>query len=757
MNEFRGYIAPILRWWWLVILSCIISGVASYFVAIRLPKVFEASAILVVGSAGSNANPSPIDFGVGSSLAQYYQRLAQSTLVQNRVKSALGGVATLPEYAISTADNLLTISVTDTSPELAQAVALALANEVIAQSPSAANPASDERRAFIESQLSQLQTDIQATDAEIVRLRQELATLESAVEIENVNVEIAAQQQKKTGLQANYTELLNSLGDSNVNQVRLLQPPSIPEVPVGPNVRLIVLAAALGGALLAVGAAYLIEFLDDTLRGSDDIPSLTGGLAVIGHIVDLEKGKDGALLTVADKPRSPAAEAFRSLRTNLEFAGVERPLRAVLVTSAAEEDGKSTVALNLALSLAQSGKRVALVDADLRKPTLHEALGIRNVEGLTDLFRKSVHVSDVLRTWKNDRVLVMTSGELPPNPTELLSSRRMDQILAALREMVDIVVVDATPFFIADAWVLAAKVDGIVWVSRPGHTRKGALRTLLTQAKRTGTTVLGIVLNRLSKSNSSYATRYSYLSHYYGEAPKQLEAPIVPEPGDLNGLQPLLRGKQRDEGALAEPAANVNGNVNGNGNGTANAVGHRVEVLPALPPEPPTTERGKVSLDLLYALSYELASQMDLNELMQRILKMTLESVGAASGSMIAIDQRGEPIEGVMIYDGRTYNQNADQLKDVVTRGLAGWVIENRRPVVLNNTSEDPRWLNRSWDENEREPRSAISVPLMADDRVVGVLTLVHPRANHFTRDDLSLLTAIAVGISFNGGAYANR
>ncbi len=749
MSEFRGYIVPLLRWWWLIILSCIISAVASYYVAIRLPKVFEASATLVVGSADLNPNPSPIDIGVGSSLAQYYQRMAMSTLVQNRTRSALGGIEILPEYTAASADNLLEISVTDTSPELAQAVALALANEVINQSPSATSEDQQAQQEFIRNQLNQLQVDIEATDAEIVSLRQRLATLESAVEIESVNIEIAAQQQKKTGLQANYTELFATLGDTSVNQVRLLQPPSLPTIPVGPNVLLIVAAAALGGMLLATGAAYLIEFLDDTLRADDDMALVTGGLSVIGHIVNLEKGKDGALLTVADKPRSPAAEAFRSLRTNLEFAGVDRPLRVVLVTSAAEEDGKSTVALNLALSLAQSGKRVALIDADLRKPSLHEGLGIRNTEGLTDLFRKSIHVSEVLRTWKNDRVLVMTSGELPPNPTELLGSRRMDQILVALREMVDTVIIDATPFFISDAWVLAAKVDGIVWVARPGHTRKGALRTLLTQARRTGTTVVGVVLNRLNKSNSGYATRYSYLSHYYGEAPKQLEAPIVPEPGAMGGLQPMLRGKQRDEGTVAEPA--VNGNANGSGSN------HRVEVLPALPPEPPTSERGKVSLDLLYALSYELASQMDLNELMQRILKMTLESVGAASGSMIAIDQGGEPIEGVMIYDGRTYNQNAEQLKDIVSRGLAGWVIENRRPVVLSNTSEDPRWLRRTWDEKDTEPRSAISVPLMADDRVVGVLTLVHPRANHFTRDDLSLLTAIAVGISFNSGAYANR
>jgi capsular exopolysaccharide synthesis family protein len=391
---------------------------------------------------------------------------------------------------------------------------------------------------------------------------------------------------------------------------------------------------------------------------------------------------------------------------------------------------------------------VALVDADLRRPSLHTVLGLTNQEGLSDLFRKPLHVSDVLRPYKGNRVLVMTSGDLPPNPTELLGSRRMDQIMSALREVADVVIVDGPPFFISDAWVLASRVDGLLWVTRLGFTRRGALRSLLGQARRTGAYLVGMIFNRLPKGQSNYATRYSYLSHYYGKdaaaTQKQIEAPGV-EPSERL-LQPMLREKQEASvvAGQAEPESQYTN-------------GHRVEVLPALPPELPTTERGKVSLDLLYALSYELASQLDLNELMQRILKMTLESVGASSGSMIAVDPKGEPIEGVMIYDGRTFTSEPQQLKDVVAKGLARWVIENRRPVVLNNTADDPRWLNRTWDEDPAEPRSAIAVPLMADDRVVGILTLVHPKANHFTRDDLSLLTAIAVGISFNSGAYAGQ
>ena len=186
-------------------------------------------------------------------------------------------------------------------------------------------------------------------------------------------------------------------------------------------------------------------------------------------------------------------------------------------------------------------------------------------------------------------------------------------------------------------------------------------------------------------------------------------------------------------------------------------VSQRVKVLPVLPLESPSTNHSQVTLDMLYARSWNLASEMDLNELLQRSLKMTSKRVGATSGSFIAIDQHGEPIEGVMVYEGRTFNQSADQLKDVVNNGLAGRISENRCPVLLENASEDPRWLKRSRDEKEPKPRSAISVPLIADEHVVGVLTLVHPEANHFSRDDLSLLTVIAVGLTFNSGAYANR
>ncbi len=161
------------------------------------------------------------------------------------------------------------------------------------------------------------------------------------------------------------------------------------------------------------------------------------------------------------------------------------------------------------------------------------------------------------------------------------------------------------------------------------------------------------------------------------------------------------------------------------------------------------TERARASLELLYSISRELAAQLDLRRLLQRILQLTLENVGATSGSILVLDEGGQVTEGALAYGGRVHDHTAAQLADTFERGLAGWVVEHRQAALLASTHEDPRWLRRPKDD---EARSAVSVPLVAHERVVGVLTLVHPQAGHFTSEDLTLLTAIAdqAGIAVN-------
>ncbi len=157
-------------------------------------------------------------------------------------------------------------------------------------------------------------------------------------------------------------------------------------------------------------------------------------------------------------------------------------------------------------------------------------------------------------------------------------------------------------------------------------------------------------------------------------------------------------------------------------------------------------------LNLVHGILSQLDEQADPNDFLQHLLMLSVEGIGAASGSVVLVDGDGRASEGAMLYDGKVQQQTAPEFEDVVTRGLAGWVVQNREAALVQNTSEDPRWLSRAWEKNEDSVRSAISVPLTNRDEVVGVMTLVSGRTHPFTLEDMALLTAIAVTVSLNKG-----
>lgn len=163
-----------------------------------------------------------------------------------------------------------------------------------------------------------------------------------------------------------------------------------------------------------------------------------------------------------------------------------------------------------------------------------------------------------------------------------------------------------------------------------------------------------------------------------------------------------------------------------------------------------SVERAQSSMQMFYKISQEFADKLDLHNLLKRILKLTLESIGAESGSIAVMDEKGEIIDGAVAHSGQFQTSSFDDMAAVMQSGLAGWVIENRRPALVNNTKEDPRWLRRDWEDAHTSSRSAISVPLMTHDRVVGVVTLSHPEPGKFTMEDLAMLTAITITISYS-------
>jgi capsular exopolysaccharide synthesis family protein len=215
-------------------------------------------------------------------------------------------------------------------------------------------------------------------------------------------------------------------------------------------------------------------------------------------------------LVTLTQPRSAAAEAYRTLRTSLEFSSLDRELRTVVVTSSAPDEGKTTTLANLGVALAQAGRRVLLVDADLRRPALHRAFGLPNAAGLTTMMlEESALARPPLQAGPVAGLRLLTSGPLPPNPAELFAGRRMDDILARLRDEADLVLFDAPPLIaVADATVLAARVDGVILVVQAEKTRREHVQRAKTMLDRVNAHLIGAVLTevKLDRSVSYYGS-----------------------------------------------------------------------------------------------------------------------------------------------------------------------------------------------------------------------------------------------------------
>lgn len=739
MDEILRYLRPVLRWWWLMAIAAVLAGVSAFFFTQDLPPTYNAVATLQVGRTLTSTNPNSGEYELAARLANTYANLAYRSVVVDQVKQTLN-LEELPRFEARPQVNgqLLDIAVTDSSAEMAAAVANALAYELIRQVPMQGDTA---RQDFVQNQLNRLQADIIANQGEVDRLQIDLGSARSASELAALREQQRLLNERAEQLQTNYARLLSSTSQGANNTLSVYQEAFVPTVPQDANRWLVLGLAVVGAMTMAAAFAYLIEYLDNTLRRSEDIGQLLP-YPVVGSIAEMRKSRALGMVSIGEELWSPAAEAFRALRTNLEFAAVDAPIKTILVTSAQPGDGKSSVAYNLALMIARGDKRVVLLDADLRRSSLNELPGLSRHAGLSDVFRNRVTLHEAGHVLDESTLTIIPSGTPPPNPTELLASRRMNQVLQQLSEEYDVVIVDGPPFLVSDAWVLASKVDGVLVVVRPGYTPRQAARVMAEQLRRVNARVLGVTLNRVRRGRDYYMSNYA-MSNYYGGLTYANEAAISRENrAAVNPMQAMWQriqamrpphGKERGMPVAAEDPARH----------------QRVEVMsPTL--SQPNDQRARASADVLYALSRQLAAQMDLTELLTHILQMTMQSVGAASGSIIVLDDTGNIIEGAMAYAGKVHKQTAEQLADVVRTGLAGWVIEHRQAALVPDTGKDPRWVRRTWQEQKPESRSAISVPLLARDRVVGVLTLVHPQTGQFNRDDLSTLTAIAVGISFN-------
>ena len=537
--DINAYIKPIIKWWRLLAITTVLAIVSSSISTLFQPKLYESRTTLMIGTTISSANPDSSEIYIAAQLAMIYADIAKREPIQEATKQALG-ITWLPSYTARVVPNtqLIEILVTDTDPARAQVIANELARQLIRQSPAENESETGQRQEFIRQQLSSLEVQIEDTKKNIEELQSSLAVTNSTSQTASIEKEISDLTVKLNGLYLNYASFLANSQQGALNILRVVEPANLPTKSVGTSKFVIIGLAALVGLVLATASAYLIEFLDRSIKSTSDVERILS-YPVIGYLSMMSENGNNATY-ILNHPNSTITESFRLLQSNLEFFQAYNSAKTILVTSPMQGNGKTTVAVNLALSLAISGQKTVIVDSDMRRPAVHTALDLEKSPGLSDIIRSKKKTVDVTRSMKDTRIEVITAGDVPPNVTEVVGSKRIAEILNGLKDDFEVIIVDAPPLVISDSYTLASKVDGVILVLEPGQTREEQARVIKEQLNRAGARVIGVVFNRVTEGIAKSYGDYQYLSmyspHHYNDYVTSPAKPVTQPPSSSKQL-----------------------------------------------------------------------------------------------------------------------------------------------------------------------------------------------------------------------------
>jgi polysaccharide chain length determinant protein (PEP-CTERM system associated) len=353
----------------------------------------------------------------------------------------------------------------------------------------------------------------------------QLARLERAAKV-NENIYLMMREKYE---EARITEA------GQMGMVRVIDRAKEPLYPIRPKKKLNLILGAIIGLGLGIGITLLVDYLDDSLKSIEDIERYTG-LRVLGSIPEIktdekkkvhrkrsaahqeqEVQKIASRMVTHFEPKSPVSEAYRTFRTNIQFARFEKPPRTLLVTSAGPGEGKSTSVANLAITMAQMGTRTLLVDADLRRPVLHSIFEQRKDLGLTNVLLGNMSLEEAIHELQVPNLSLLCCGTLPPNPSELLGSEAMRILIERLKETYDVILFDSPPVVaVTDAAVLSTQIDGTILIVSSGETTRNAENRAKTLLNNVQAQILGAVLNNVRVEGRYGSYYYYYYYHYYG-------------------------------------------------------------------------------------------------------------------------------------------------------------------------------------------------------------------------------------------------
>jgi capsular exopolysaccharide synthesis family protein len=513
--EFRDYLAVIKARRGVIVQAALVVLLVAIVMSVVTPRVYEGEARVLIaesdtGAAIFGAVVSEFSSQPERSLQTQVQLVQMRPLLENTIRRLDLKMTPedLSEQLVVTSvgqTNIIRVVARHSDAGTAAAIANTVAEEFVSWSQEA-------RRESIQAAAAEVETRLEQAKEQILELGRRIRD-------EGKSDELDAALDIATG---SYVTLAEKLEELRINEQletgsgRVVSPAATPAEPVEPNLLRNILIGIVVGLVFGLSMAFINEYMDDTVKSSAQAEQIFGA-PVIGVIPEEKLRKDeGRRLSVVTDPSSSVAEAYRALRNSLDFINFQQDIKTIVVASAAPGEGKSTVAANLGVSLAQAGKKVVIVECDFRRPTAAQFFRVSHTIGLSDVLSGAQPVKAALQRPGDENVLVLTAGKLPPNPGELLSSPRMGELIETLEEWADWVVLDTPPLLaVADGAAVSRWADGVLMVMKGSTSSRDAARKAAEVLTNVGARVIGGVIWGLEAASAGRGYGY-YGYHKYG-------------------------------------------------------------------------------------------------------------------------------------------------------------------------------------------------------------------------------------------------
>lgn len=515
------------RWIWIVLTPMVLVGF-TLFTDLRAQPVYSAATELLLQSKPSEniitGSASPVD---PERALQNELRIINSRRVRLAVEEAYGAPIQVSAVA-GGEDDIIVVSATATDPkEAAERVNTYVDTYQTARVTAQLDDLTSTKK-IVQQQINDFQAAVDKIDAPVAALDEEINAM--SPEDPRYNELLARRQRLKEQTDAARQDAQQQLTDysqrlqilqlserlTTTGGIQILNPASPPRTPISPTITQDVIQSLIIGLFVGVALAFARDQIDDSIRSKVDLERASRDLATLALIPDDDISRDphSKVLVTAAAPMSAGAESYRGLRTAIQYAHIERPIQIIQITSANASEGKSTTLSNLAVAFAQSGKRVIMVGADLRKPRLHQTMQVDGSVGLTSVVLGYNTLGEAIQTSPvHPNIHVLASGPLPPNPSELLNHERTAKILRTLSSEYDTVFVDCPPILpVTDSLVLSRNVDAMIFLARSGVTTRRAARRSIEMLQQIEAPLLGTILTGVA-SEETYGSFYEYYGY----------------------------------------------------------------------------------------------------------------------------------------------------------------------------------------------------------------------------------------------------